>query len=292
MCSAIAIGEAIASVVLLHVGYVWLALIRQAQGAPDEAHLAMARVEALDAALPPWQAQGLLDYGYAYYQLGRNDLGAATAWASARRKQLFVQAPPATDALDVITAVVAQRTLQAVQAEQLLTPALAAARVDERPLAATRLHVLRALVRAAADHPSAVTDLRQALALAAPERYVRAFLDAGTPVADMLVSLSHQSLEPPVRAFVAGLLTAFGVAPDATPRTAAPPPASVLIDALNERERTVLRLIAEGRSNAEIAEHLIVALSTVKWHIGNLYGKLGVKTRTRALARAAELGLL
>jgi non-specific serine/threonine protein kinase len=61
---------------------------------------------------------------------------------------------------------------------------------------------------------------------------------------------------------------------------------------LNERELEVLHLIAEGLSNHEIAERLVIALSTVKWHINNLYAKLGVHSRTQAIAQAKELGLL
>lgn len=65
-----------------------------------------------------------------------------------------------------------------------------------------------------------------------------------------------------------------------------------LIVSLNERELEVLRLIAEGFSNQEIAERLVIALSTVKWHINNLFGKLGVRSRTQAVAQAREMGLL
>jgi predicted ATPase/DNA-binding CsgD family transcriptional regulator len=61
---------------------------------------------------------------------------------------------------------------------------------------------------------------------------------------------------------------------------------------LNERELEVLRLISDGLSNHEIAERLVIARSTVKWHINNLFGKLGVHSRTRAVAQAKELGLL
>ena len=65
-----------------------------------------------------------------------------------------------------------------------------------------------------------------------------------------------------------------------------------LVVALNERELEVLHLIAEGLSNQEIAERLVIALSTVKWHINNLFGKLGVRSRTQAVAQAREMGLL
>lgn len=65
-----------------------------------------------------------------------------------------------------------------------------------------------------------------------------------------------------------------------------------LLVPLNDRELDVLRLIAEGYSNHEIAERLVIALSTVKWHINNLFSKLGVHSRTQAVAQAKELGLL
>lgn len=65
-----------------------------------------------------------------------------------------------------------------------------------------------------------------------------------------------------------------------------------LPELLNERELEILHLIAQGFSNHEIAEKLILAVSTVKWNINNLFGKLHVHSRTRAVARARELTLL
>lgn len=65
-----------------------------------------------------------------------------------------------------------------------------------------------------------------------------------------------------------------------------------LIEPLSEREIEVLHLIAEGHSNAEVARKLVIAIGTVKRHLNNTYGKLGVQSRTQALARAREVGLL
>jgi LuxR family maltose regulon positive regulatory protein len=50
--------------------------------------------------------------------------------------------------------------------------------------------------------------------------------------------------------------------------------------------------VASGLSDRAIAEHLILAIGTVKKHLNNIYGKLGVHTRTQALARASDLNLL
>jgi ATP/maltotriose-dependent transcriptional regulator MalT len=65
-----------------------------------------------------------------------------------------------------------------------------------------------------------------------------------------------------------------------------------LIEPLSEREIEVLRLIAKGCSNAEIGDKLYIAIGTVKRHINNIYGKLGVESRTQAIAKARDLGLL
>ena len=64
------------------------------------------------------------------------------------------------------------------------------------------------------------------------------------------------------------------------------------MEPLSAREFEVLRLIADGRSNRQIASEIVVALSTVKTHINNIYGKLGVRRRTEAVARARDLKLL
>jgi ATP/maltotriose-dependent transcriptional regulator MalT len=61
---------------------------------------------------------------------------------------------------------------------------------------------------------------------------------------------------------------------------------------LTQRELEVLRRIAAGASNREIAEILVVSLGTIKKHLNNIFAKLGVRSRTQALARARELGLL
>jgi LuxR family maltose regulon positive regulatory protein len=67
---------------------------------------------------------------------------------------------------------------------------------------------------------------------------------------------------------------------------------AALAEPLSEREVEVLRLIAEGCSNREIAERLVLAVSTVKWYVNIIFGKLQVESRTQAVARARELKLL
>ena len=66
----------------------------------------------------------------------------------------------------------------------------------------------------------------------------------------------------------------------------------LLLDPLSERELEVLNLIANGDSNFEIAEQLVLAVSTVKRHVSNIFSKLGVTNRTQAVARAREFRIL
>lgn len=65
-----------------------------------------------------------------------------------------------------------------------------------------------------------------------------------------------------------------------------------IVEQLTMREQEILSLISKGMSNAEIAAELVVTLSTVKWHITQLYKKLGVRSRVQAIVRARELNLI
>ena len=90
------------------------------------------------------------------------------------------------------------------------------------------------------------------------------------------------------------LLALLGKAPDKdVPNSAiAAPGMYPLSEPLSERELEVLRLIVAGCSNREIADRLVIAVSTVKWYINTIYGKLQVESRTKAIARARELNIV
>ena len=134
--------------------------------------------------------------------------------------------------------------------------------------------------------------LREALALAEPGGFVRLFVDEGQPMAHLLSEAAAQGMMP---AYVARLLSAFEAEKQKSNDTSAlplAPPGPSLIEGLSRRELEVLRLIAQGFSNREIGERLFLALVTVKGHNQRIFGKLQVKNRTEAVARARELGLL
>jgi LuxR family maltose regulon positive regulatory protein len=148
------------------------------------------------------------------------------------------------------------------------------------------VHILRARAeRVLGRDAGALASLEQALHLAAPAGYLRPFLDDGPAVLDLLPRVRQAA-----PAFVDQVLNAFSGG-QRTPPPAAPP-SSVLVEPLSERELEVLGLVAQGLSNREIAGRLFITVGTVKTHVHNIHGKLGVQRRTEAAARARELGLV
>jgi LuxR family maltose regulon positive regulatory protein len=130
--------------------------------------------------------------------------------------------------------------------------------------------------------------LADALALAEPGGLIRIFVDEGAPMKELLSAADARRTLPD---YVSRLLAAFEAKPTGgeTPDLPSDQP---LVEPLSPRELEVLQLIAEGLSNREIGERLFIAVSTVKGHNRNIYGKLQVERRTEAVARARDLGLL
>ena len=126
-----------------------------------------------------------------------------------------------------------------------------------------------------------MTALERALRLAEPEGYVRLFTDLGPGLARLLQEARARSVMP---SYVAQLLRAFGGGTVSVE--------NVLPEPLSQRELEVLALVAAGLTNREIAERLSISPETVKKHTTAIYGKLGVKNRTEAAARARALDLL
>lgn len=136
------------------------------------------------------------------------------------------------------------------------------------------------------ERDAAFCDLDVALALAAPEGFMRIFLDEGEPMADLLAAYVASRPQSTERTYAIKLLAASGRSVESTPQQ---PSSSVT---LSQRERDVLQLLAAGYSNEAIATELVVALSTVKWHVAHIYRKLGVTSRVQAVSRAHDLHLI
>lgn len=133
------------------------------------------------------------------------------------------------------------------------------------------------------EEDKAVRVLDNVLALAEPASFVRLFVDEGLPMARLLREASSRGIAPD---YTRQLLAAF------SPAGQDQPGQSASIEPLSEREIEVLKHIAEGLTNQEIAGRLYLSLHTVKVHARNIYGKLGVNNRTQAVARARDEGIL
>lgn len=290
-----------------------LGRVKQAQGDWDSALDLLAQVSARLPKDSPMLHPAMADATSAQWQIMRGHLAPALHWAQATDWEEVSLAPIRTSS-DLVwrcehlwiaraqvfiahgRATGNRSLLEEVRSHLMSQQALAEAtglmwlRTKLLALQATAGYALGDVIQATAC-------LQQALSLAESEGYVRVFVDEGEPM--RLLLIDHQTIikktisagaeNESIRllAYTDKLLAAFPIA--------APfekPLHKTIPEPLSERELDILRLIASGRSNQEIAETLVIAVSTVKSHINNLYGKLGTNRRTEAIAIAREKGLL
>jgi LuxR family maltose regulon positive regulatory protein len=184
-------------------------------------------------------------------------------------------------------------------AESILSPLIKEVEAGEGKYALIEMLALQArILHAKGDSAAALEVLNKALALAEPEGFVRIFVDEGELMQRLLaavlrnIEIISDQAALPSKTYISKLLDAFPEAarPDASP--VSPDQVTGLIEQLTSRELEVLQLIAAGDSNQTIADKLVITLSAVKKHTGNIFGKLNVNSRTQAVARARQLGLL
>jgi LuxR family maltose regulon positive regulatory protein len=150
--------------------------------------------------------------------------------------------------------------------------------------------VLQAVaLHAHGEKDKAVQLLGDGLALAEPGGFIRLFVDEGTLMAHLLSEAAAHGIMPD---YVGKLLAVFKAEEQKSKDKSYQPTAIPLSEPLSQRELEVLHLIAQGLTNREISERLLLALDTVKGHNRIIFGKLQVQRRTEAVARARELGLL
>jgi len=142
------------------------------------------------------------------------------------------------------------------------------------------------------DIPAALSALERVLKLAEPEGYIRMFVDEGSSMSVLLCEAANNRITSD---YTAELLSAFEAEREGfgeeTPLVAVPASSS-LIEALSQRELDILRLFKTELSGPEIAQELVIALSTVRTHTKSIYSKLNVNSRRAAVKRAIELGLI
>ena len=284
----------------LVAGLVTLARIRQAEGDPAGA---LAAVDEAEAAMP----QALVDLRYpvsalqARLALAAGNLAEAARWI--RGRGLAVEDEPVYPREPEYR--VFARLLMAEQKpaaalellERWRTLAVAQGRVGS----VLRLRVLTALAHdLGGDRPAALIALAEALRLAAPEGYLRVFLDEGATIVPLLRELvvdrrhEHVVAESLPKEFRTRLIDAFdrNGLPILPPAGRGAVTAPGMVQPLSTREHEVLQLLAAGHPNRVIADRLFITVDTVKRHVSHLFNKLVVTNRTQAVVRARQLGLL
>jgi LuxR family maltose regulon positive regulatory protein len=286
----LALGRRSGEMKTLFPGYLALAQIHQGLG--DEAQAWQALEEAERLADFHWFSWTEAAVAAARVRLhlaeGQVDLAVRAlskdGWQAAAKQSVPFSVCPPDIQLVWARILLAQRCPEAAGA--LLQRVLAEYRRERPQASALPVVTLYSLALAAGGATEeALSLLADALPPALAQGYVRTFVDEGAPMAALLRRLLRNGSVPGVEA----LLDAFP-----TPRETRPlPGASFLSElALSAREVEVMRLLAAGRSNQQIADELVVALSTVRTHTKHIYRKLGVQGRLRAVARATALHLL
>lgn len=178
---------------------------------------------------------------------------------------------------------------------EMLDRLLTLAESQKRTGSVIEILLTQALVhQAQGNHSEALAALERALTLTEPESHIRIFVDEGKAMQSLISDfrLTIATHAHSLLRYVDCILGYFPQSKDSGFQSKIVNPKSKMVEPLSERELEVLRLIAEGHSNAEIGQRLYLALSTVKGHNLRIFNKLQAENRTEAVARARQLGLI
>jgi LuxR family maltose regulon positive regulatory protein len=182
---------------------------------------------------------------------------------------------------------------QPAAALQRLEPALQRTMAGQRLEHVLEIRLLQALAhQRLVEEAQALAALSEAVRLGEPEGYLRTFVDEGAPMEALLYRLRKRCAKQGPTPYLDTLLTAFQQESKVHLSAETSTKSQLLPEPLSERERQVLQLLAQGRSNQDIAQELVIALDTVKRHVSHIFSKLGVTNRVQAVKQARELGLL
>jgi LuxR family maltose regulon positive regulatory protein len=279
-------------VILLGNSYMCLMRVLFSKGDLDIAKKIIEEVDssALKQNLSPWIMNQMAAW-QARIWVAQDKLDFASHWAEKCDLDIDGELAPLHDFDYVVLAriLIAQGRLD--ETSRLLQRLLEAAEAGGRTSKSIEILALQALAfQAGGDSSQAMTALERALTLADRGGFVRIFVDEGPPMARLLYEAASRGIAPD---YARRLLAAFPIVePEQTGPSETQAPESEIVEPLSERELEVLQRVAEGLTNREIASRLFLSLNTVKAHTRTIYGKLGVNSRTQAVARARALGVL
>jgi LuxR family maltose regulon positive regulatory protein len=227
----------------------------------------------------------------AWLALASGDMAAAQRWHTALAQD--DDAPRIQQEREALIAARMQIAQGAVAAaHQMLDGWQAEAQAQGRTRSDLEITVLLALVHAAhKDVREAKQTLRKALQMAQPHGFQRLFLDEGEQLAALLRAVLSDLGEGALADYVRGLLGAMGQG-RTEPTAALPTNQGWLFEPLSAQEQRILRLLAAGLTNPEIAQELVISINTVKTHLRRIYQKLNVSSRREARDAARQVNLL
>jgi LuxR family maltose regulon positive regulatory protein len=219
--------------------------------------------------------------------LASGELEQAINWTHVLDQREPLLSPFAHERQEVARVRVLLAQERALEALERLEPLLINAQTVGRWYHVVQMLILQALgYQMRQEDTKALSSLTQAVRLAEPEGFIRCFVDEGAPMVALLATLRERERKHGPTPYLDSVLAAFAQE-GATVQTRQPR----LPERISPREREVLHLLAQGCSNQEIAETLVVTVETVKRHVSSLLAKLEVDNRTQAAMRARSLGL-
>jgi LuxR family maltose regulon positive regulatory protein len=212
--------------------------------------------------------------------LASGDLELAEYWGKYVTKELDAHPFYRFLNLTPVRLLIAKGQLEA--ASDLLSDSYNVAKKYEWKYGLIALRVMQSI--AASYSEIALKYLIDALKMGQQESFIRTFTNWGPSLSPLLKEAAQQGVSPE---YVGKILSVIESQTNVTPAGLPPD-----VEVLSEREMEVMRLLAAGLTNREIAEQLIISISTVKSHVHHICGKLGATNRTEAVALARQSGLL